>query len=694
MARSLALLIVLLNIVATRVMAGTAYGVNDLWDLPLEKLMAIQVTTVASGTRTPVSRAASTVTVITRDDIQAIGATDIDQVLETVPGLHVTRSDQAYFPKYIFRGITSAYNAETLLMINGIPVKTLFSGTRSHVWAGMPVKAIERIEVIRGPGSALYGADAFAGVINIITRNGNDIQENEDGIRAGSFDTWGAWVQQHATLGDTSLGLVAEYQDTNGQHQTVPADAQTYFDSLTGTQASLAPGPVNTGYQAADLRLDIKRDRWRYRLGYQFRDNIGTTVGVAQALDPAGLYRSKRINGDITYHTQDWQPDWDLQAQISFYHDTQEAVRPSILFPPGANLGSGVFPNGMLGAPSYQENQGRIDLTSAYQGFARHIVRLGTGGFWGDIYKVKELKNFDTSYAPLPGGLTDVSNTPGAFLTENQQVSWYGFAQDEWRIREHTALTTGLRFDHYSDFGDTTNPRVALVHEWMADLSTRLSYGRAFHAPSFIDLYATNNPVLLGNPNLKPETIDTWELSLNHQFRPNLHYSVTLFHNRIHDAFLHVNNLVQNAGKRKGHGGEFEFTWQVVKTLRLVGNYSYQHSTDITTDSDVGDAPNQEAYLREEWKFATGWQWTSELLWVGDMPRAQGDVRSPMRGYTTFNTTFTRKQLWQHVDLSLAARNLFNASVREPSPAPGLFMPNDFPQAGRSLIAEASWRWQ
>src|SRR5690606_17372575 len=164
-------------------------AVADLWEMPLEQLMLVPVSSLASGTPTPVSRAASSVTVISRTDIEATGANDLDQLLETVPGLHVGRSDQSYFPKYNFRGITSTHNAEALLLINGIAVKSLFTGSRSQVWAGMPVKAIERIEVIRGPGSALYGADAFAGVINVITKTGADIARNRAGVRAGSFDT-------------------------------------------------------------------------------------------------------------------------------------------------------------------------------------------------------------------------------------------------------------------------------------------------------------------------------------------------------------------------------------------------------------------------------------------------------------------------------------------------------------------------
>jgi outer membrane cobalamin receptor len=157
---------------------------NNIWDLSLQQLAATPVNTLASGSTTPLEKSASSVTVISHKDIETMAATDIEQVLAAVPGLHISRSDQAYFPKFVIRGITSTHNPEVLMMINGVSIKTLFTGSRSHVWGGMPIKAIERIEVIRGPGSALYGADAFAGVINIVTRSGADIRGDKD--QAGS----------------------------------------------------------------------------------------------------------------------------------------------------------------------------------------------------------------------------------------------------------------------------------------------------------------------------------------------------------------------------------------------------------------------------------------------------------------------------------------------------------------------------
>ena len=156
--------------------------------------------TIATGSRQPIARAPSVATVITAEDIKAIGAADIDEVLETVPGMHVSRSPIGYNPIYTIRGISTQYNPQVLMLVNGIPITGAYVGDRSIVWGGMPVENIARIEVIRGPGSALYGADAFAGVINIITKTAADINGTQIGLRAGSFNSRDAWMQYGLSL--------------------------------------------------------------------------------------------------------------------------------------------------------------------------------------------------------------------------------------------------------------------------------------------------------------------------------------------------------------------------------------------------------------------------------------------------------------------------------------------------------------
>src|ERR1019366_3366738 len=268
--------------------------------------------TIATGTRQPIARAPSVATVVTAEDIAAIGAADLDEVLETVPGVHVSRSPLGYNPIYTIRGISTQYNPEVLMLVNGIPITSVYTGSRSIIWAGMPLENIARIEVIRGPGSALYGADAFSGVINIITKTAADINGTQLGLRAGSFNSHDAWVQHGGTWGKFDVAAYLRAGHTDGQRQIIAADA------LSGTPFSLAPGPVNLGYDAIDGRFDLSRDKWRLGAGYQQRANASTGAGVASALDPVGSNFGERVSTDLTYQDSNFSPDLDVTAQASY----------------------------------------------------------------------------------------------------------------------------------------------------------------------------------------------------------------------------------------------------------------------------------------------------------------------------------------------------------------------------------------
>jgi outer membrane receptor for ferrienterochelin and colicins len=323
--------------------------------------------TIASGTRQPIARAPSVATVITAADIAAIGAADLDEVLETVPGLHVARLGYNYDPIYTIRGIYNQYNPQVLLLVNGIPITSMYTGNRSMVWGGMPVENIARIEVIRGTGSALYGADAFSGVINIITKTATDINSTELGLRAGSFNSRDGWVQHGGTWGGFDVAAYLRAGHTDGQRRIIAADAMTVF----GTP-SLAPGQVNVRRNAIDGRFDLSRDKWRWRTGFQQRDNVGTGTGGAEVLDPTGSSFGRRVSSDLTYQDVNFSPDWDVTAQVSYLYIKEKSN--FILFPPGFPG----FPDGVIGNPYLWERHLRSNLSAAYTGFQKHRMTICT----------------------------------------------------------------------------------------------------------------------------------------------------------------------------------------------------------------------------------------------------------------------------------------------------------------------------
>lgn len=662
-----------------------------------------EMVSIATGNAQPLRQSPAIASVITAEDIAAIGATELNEVLETIPGLHVGVSGVGYKPIFSIRGIHTQTNPQILVLINGLPIKNIFDGSLGAAWGRMPITGIARIEVIRGPGSALYGADAFSGVINIITKTAADVRGLDIGARAGSFDRNDQYVQWGGDVGGVASYFYLERHRSDGESRTVMADAQTALDAVLGTSASVAPGPVNLNRDNIEARADISRGFWRLRGGYQEVNDIGVGAGVAQALDPTGRGDGRRLSADLSYDNASFGKNLGLNGTVSYYH--VENLARLTLFPPGAfgTVFPGGFPNGVIGNPDVYERHFRGELSALYTGIERHRVRVGGGYRNENLYKVEESRNYSLvdlgppfGTVPFPlGGLVDVTDV-AAFVREEDRTNAYAFAQDEWNFRRDWTLTGGVRLDDYSDFGTTVNPRLALVWQTSYALTTKLLYGRAFRAPSFQELYAVNNPANIGNPSLKPEIIDTVELGFDWDGGHGLRAAVNVYHYRMRDIIGFAADptpatsfTAQNTGEQTGYGLEAELAWQATRRLRLSGNYAYQQSTDDTTDQDVGFAPTHMIYGRADWIFTPQWSLSGQTRGVFDRKRAPGDSRPQIDDYMTFDLTLRGQHLLNDEwGMRLSARNLFNSDVREPSAS--ALIPNDLPMAGRNMFVEIS----
>ena len=653
---------------------------------------------IATGSQQPLRRAPAVATVITAQDIAAMGATDLDEVLESVPGLHVARSNQAYGSLYVVRGIYSEFNPQTLVLQNGVPMTTLFIGNKANLWVGLPLENVARIEIIRGPGSALYGADAYAGVINIITKAATDIQGTEFGLRAGSFNAVDAWIQHGTRQGDLSAAVYLRAGRTDGHGRRLEADAQTALDGLFGTRASLAPGSMSTGYKAVDAGIDLGWRRWRVRAGYKLRDDIGMAPGVAGALDPVGRGRSERITADLSHADIEVARDTRVGFLTSYQSFSQQFPVPLQLFPPGAFGGS--FPNGVFGAPNTWERHWRLALVATHTGFNGHNLRVGIGRDDLDLYRTQELKNFTLSPIglpqPTPGAVVTEFPVAESFLIPHRRVVNYLYAQDEWSLARDWTITAGIRRDHYSDFGNTTNPRVAVVWDAQLDLTLKLLYGRAFRAPAFTEEYSINNPVIRGNPALRPETISTFEAAMSWQAKPELQLNLSLFRYDMRDIIRAADagggtSAFNNVGEQSGSGLELEAAWTPVRSLRFSGNYAFQRSIDESSGTDAGYAPRHHLFMRSDWILDSGLQIGAQANHVAGRRRAAGDLRPPVADYTTVDLTLRSARQTRGWEFTASVRNLFNVDAREPTLAPGS-IPYDLPLARRVIYLQAMYR--
>lgn len=691
---------------------GTPSSPDDFYNLSLAELGQVEIS-IATGNSTPLDRAPATATVISSSEILAMGARNLNEVLETVPGLHVSLSSLSRLDSvYSIRGIHTGFNPQVLLMLNGVPVQYNLQGGRPTLFR-LPVTSIERVEVIRGPGSAVYGADAYAGVINVITKDAGAIDTTRIGGGVGSFNSRDLWLQTAGEWNDIGIALSVAYQESDGDDQRrVSSDLQSGLDAALGTDVSLAPGALSMRYQVLDTHLALTSERVQFNLWNWYSRDAGVGAGAAQALDPTGRDDSDLWLGDFTYRLNGDTSVWDNSIRLSYLHYDQESQ--FVLLPPGTELligsdGNIDFPNpigrvtftdGYLGQPGGLAEDTQVDWVTIYNGWESHRLRFALGSRYQSL-QLSEQKNFgpgviDGSESVVDGILTDVTNTEHVFLADSSRTIRYLSVQDEWELANDLQFTAGIRHDDYSDFGATTNPRMALV--WIANdrLTTKLLYATAFRAPSFTEQFSKNNPTVLGNPDLAPERINTAELSMAYSFSADLITSFTLFEYRAKDMieFIQDQNATtktaDNARDQNGRGFELELNWKPSAQLHLSTSYSQQDAKDAYTDAVIPDAPGQQIKANVNWEFSPLWFLHGQLNWVADRQRAVSDLRPDISDYTLLNFTLRRKNILPGLDASFALRNVTDEDAREPSSGE---IADDYPLEARSAWLELRYNF-
>jgi iron complex outermembrane receptor protein len=365
---------------------------------------------------------------------------------------------------------------------------------------------------------------------------------------------------------------------------------------------------------------------------------------------------------------------------------------------PSPNLVS--FPDGYIGNPSIYEEHLRLDLSMFYTGLDRHRLRIGTG-FLRAKARGEEYKNFgpgviDGSQSPVYGSVTDVSGTDYAFFTSARRDVFHISLQDEWNFTTDWDLTVGLRYDNYSDFGDTVNPRAALVWHPEYNLTTKLLYGRAFRPPAFQELFIKNNPVAVGNPDLKPEVIQTTELAFDYLPIFDLRTTLNIFYYEIKDLIQFGTQddplLAQNVGTQEGYGMEWEVDWALAPTFSILANYAFQKAENKQDNHDAGHAPIHQAYLQSRWEFIPKWFFNFQINSVMDRKRMKNDPREKVSDYSIVDLILRGENVVNGLTAELVVKNLFDEDAREPSPADSL-VPNDYPLPGRSIYGSLKYEF-
>ncbi len=627
---------------------------SDPFEMSLEQLMDVEITTASTFAQKK-RDAPSAVTVITAEDIRDYGYRTLAEVLRSVRGVYIT-NDRVY-DYFGVRGFSRAgdFNSRVLLLIDGRRVNdVLFDQAYIGTDALIDLEDVTRIEFVPGPGSALYGNNAFFGVINVFTQDGKDI----GGARlAGGFGSFGT-DRERVTLG-------------------------TRFANGTDAIASAS-------------RL---RSMGQETLFFPEFDDPATSFGRAHDLDDTATDRAfgKLRSGPVTVEgaysdrvkgipTAIFGSDFDRRAWNEDRQGFLEARYEDRLtrsWNMSARLHYGFYElNASLpfrGAESRTRDRAEWVGIEALATADWDTHKLVLGAEYQDDYR-QDLLTFEIDPRVVR---TDVE-------ADNHR---YGLLlQDEFMPFPSLLINAGLRYDYYSTFGGTVNPRVALVYKPWTDTAFKAIYGTAFRAPNVVQLSFESEGIIELPEDLEPETIETVELVAEYQPLRKLLLTATAFHYQIDDLIdVAVDPdegtlvLVNRQGVMS-HGIEIEGEYRFANSARLRTSYSFAYAKDDATDDLLRNSPqhlaklNLSLPLRYEWLRAG-----IEGQYVGSRDSKSGQAGD----YTVLNLTLTASTVLDHLDVSASVYNLLDDEYSDPASQDTRI--DTIPQDGRTFRVWLTW---
>ncbi len=534
--------------------APPATAGDSVMDRSLEELVGmglsvppsnVEVST-ASKFQQSAAQASTVVYVVTAEDIRTFGYRTLGEILRSLPGLYVTNDYRYNYLGIRGFGLPGDRNTRVLILLDGERVnETFFDSALVGTEFPVDVDLIERVEYVPGPGSAIYGSNAFFGVVSVITKRGHALNGAELSGEYGSFDTYKA----RASFGQrfengADLLLSATRYDRGGARRPY------YWE--WGVPALDDDSALGQDYDRADSAF-AKWSHGPFALEGGHLDRASGLPAITNGLILPD--REGKIEGQRTFLTARYDdkiaPDWGLYLRLGYNRDSYLGTYPyySDFFTPGT-LARVV--NKESAEAEWWGGEARLTNTS----FERH--RLVMGAEWQTTFRARTQSYF------IPGPM---------LLDFPYQYSRYGFyLQDEFRLLDSLALLAEARYDT-SPFGDSVNPRFGLIWRPQDATTIKLLYGTAFRTPSLFENLTTaflfgqpNSAIDIENTGLRPEEIETVQLGLEHYLTPSTRLTAALYRYRMDGL--------------PGQGLEVEAETRFGGGVRANLSYSLQHSQD------------------------------------------------------------------------------------------------------------------
>ena len=585
------------------------------------------------------TEAPSAVSIITANEIKKYGYRTLADVLRSVRSFYVT-NDRNY--SYVgVRGFSRPgdYSTRVLLLVDGFRTNDSLYDSGSYGTAGIiDVDLIERVEIIRGPSSSLYGNNAFFGVINVITKRGRDIQGGEVAVEGGSFDTYQGRVSYGNKLGNgLEMLLSASHYESKGQERL-------YYPEFDAPATNNGVAEDSDGDEARRFFAKLAYKDFSINAVFSEREKLIPTAPWGTIFnDPRTKTLDQTVYVDAKYeHMLANQSVFMARLYYGEYQYDGEYIYdypPVTLFvddDDGKWWGSEVQLTKLIGE--------------------KHKVIIGAD--YQDNYQLDQ-KAFDED--------------PFFLYLDNERDSsrWAVYLQDEWRLHDKLIVNLGLRHDDYSTFGGTTNPRAALIYNPVEPTTFKLLYGEAFRAPNSYELYYEDGGTSqAANPNLEPETIKTYELVMEQKFNRQLRGMVSYFDYTTENLITQQVDggsgllIFNNVDKVQACGYELELEGKLSNQIDGRISYTYQESHDTSNDQELSNSPkhltklNLTAPLISEKLFAG--------LEVQHTSKRKTVLAGDAEAYTVTNLTLFNQNWIKSLEISASVYNLFDEEYGDP----------------------------
>jgi outer membrane receptor protein involved in Fe transport len=545
---------------------------SDLMNMSLEDLMKIDVDSVygASGYKQNVNDAPASITIVTADEIKRYGYRTLADVLRNVPGFYVTNDRLLSYVGVRGFGPPGDFNSRVLLLLDGHWLNDNVDGA-AVFGTEMPfdIDLIERVEVIRGPNSSVYLANALLAIVNIVTKRGRDVNGLNASEELGSYRTYKSnLIYGHQSSSGLDLLLSASYFFSHGLEDL-------YFKEFDtpATNNGIAVNSDGARFNQVFGKLFYRGLALEGGYGSSKQTDPTAAWGVIFN-DPEENTGIKPVYLDLSYEHH-FGSDWGYVGRVFYDNDIIAAYYP--------------FDETALGGPPHVINKmGSLGQDAGVSFDLSKRLAHGQTLVLGTEYR----DNFQQDQS-------DYQLQPYfEFLASRQRSRlWGGHVQDEIPIRGDLTLDLGLSYDHYSTFGGTTNPRAGLIYQPYEGTTLKFLYGQSYRAPTAYELYYSD-PTSQANPSLGPETARTTELVLEQSLKKSFRLVVSGYYYPIRGVISAVPDpasgqlIYENSERVDLSGTEIALKRQSRTGLEAGLSFSLEEAKDLHVPGPLVNSPH------------------------------------------------------------------------------------------------------